>query len=83
MTNEYNSTVYALEDVVTMPSPGGRIPLLVFENKYILDGHHRYGQVMLSNPKLKMRALRMPLDIHTLIKISRSYGNAIGNKQKA
>ena len=54
MTNEYNSTVYALEDVVTMPSPGGRIPLLVFENKYILDGHHRWSQVLLTNPTGKM-----------------------------
>jgi len=54
MTNKYNSTVYALEDVVTMPSPGGRIPLLVFENKYILDGHHRWSQVLLTNPTGKM-----------------------------
>ena len=50
MTNKYNATTYALEDVVTMPSPGGRIPLLVFENKYILDGHHRWSQVLMTNP---------------------------------
>ncbi len=50
MTNKYNATAYALEDTVTMPSPGGRIPLLVFENKYILDGHHRWSQVLMTNP---------------------------------
>ena len=54
MTNKYNATTYALEDVVTMPSPGGRIPLLVFENKYILDGHHRWSQVLMTNPSGKM-----------------------------
>ena len=64
-------------------SPLTKAVIVTSREGYILDGHHRYGQVMLSNPKLKMRALRMPLDIHTLIKISRSYGNAIGNKQKA
>jgi len=54
MTNKYNATVYALEDTVTMPSPGGRIPLLVFENKYILDGHHRWSQVLMTNPQGQM-----------------------------
>ena len=42
MTNKFNSTVYALEDPITMGSPGGRIPLLVYNNKFILDGHHRW-----------------------------------------
>lgn len=54
MTNKYKATSAALEDVVTMPSPGGRIPLLVFENKYILDGHHRWSQVLMTNPQGQM-----------------------------
>jgi len=54
MTNKYDAVTYALESVVTMPSPGGRIPLLVFENKYILDGHHRWSQVVMTNPIGKM-----------------------------
>jgi hypothetical protein len=54
MTNKYNATEAALEDIVTMPSPGGRIPLLVFENKYILDGHHRWSQVLMTNPQGQM-----------------------------
>jgi len=54
MTNKYGATASALEDVVTMPSPGGHIPLLVFENKYILDGHHRWSQVLMTNPQGQM-----------------------------
>lgn len=50
MTNKYDAVRYALEDPVVMPSPGGRIPLLVFDNKYILDGHHRWSQVLMTNP---------------------------------
>jgi len=44
------STEAALQKVVTMPSPGGAIPLLTYDNKYILDGHHRWSQVMMTNP---------------------------------
>jgi hypothetical protein len=54
MTNKYGATASALEDVVTMPSPGGHMPILVFENKYILDGHHRWSQVLMTNPQGKM-----------------------------
>ena len=54
MINKYHGTEYALEDLITMSSPGGRIPLLVFENKYILDGHHRWSQVLMTNPGGKM-----------------------------
>jgi hypothetical protein len=44
------STEAALQKTVTMPSPGGAIPLLTYNNKYILDGHHRWSQVMMTNP---------------------------------
>jgi hypothetical protein len=37
---------------------------------------------MLANPPLKLSALYIPLDIKTLLAMGRSYGNAIGNKQK-
>ena len=54
MTNKYKATTYALEDPVTMSSPGGRIPLLTYGNKFILDGHHRWSQVMMTNPGASM-----------------------------
>jgi hypothetical protein len=52
MTNKWDppSTEAALQRVITMPSPGGVIPLLTYNNKYILDGHHRWSQVMMTNP---------------------------------
>ena len=48
------STEAALQKTVTMPSPGGAIPVLTYDNKYILDGHHRWSQVMMTNPDGKM-----------------------------
>jgi len=64
-------------------SPVLRTTVIVSKEKYILDGHHRHGQVMLTDPNLKMQALFIPLDIKTLLKMGRSYGAAIGNKPKA
>jgi len=56
--------------------------IIVSKEGYILDGHHRFGQVMLANPNLKIKALYIPLPIKLLLKIGRSYGNAVGNQQK-
>ena len=64
-------------------SPVTETTIIVSKDGYILDGHHRFAQVVLANPKLKMSALHVPLDIDTLLKIGRSYGNAVGNNQKA
>jgi hypothetical protein len=48
------ATEAALQKIVTMPSPGGAIPLLTYTGEdgtiYILDGHHRWSQVMMTNP---------------------------------
>lgn len=63
-------------------SPITKATLIVSKEGYILDGHHRYGQAMLANPDLKLKALYIPLDIKTLLKIGRSYGAAIGNRPK-
>jgi hypothetical protein len=64
-------------------SPIAKATLIISKEGYILDGHHRYGQAIIANPNLKMNVLYIPLDINTLVKMSRSYGNAIGNKAKA
>jgi hypothetical protein len=56
--------------------------IIVSKEGYILDGHHRFGQVMLANPDLRIKALFIPLPIKLLLKIGRSYGNAVGNQQK-
>ena len=57
--------------------------IIVSKEGYILDGHHRFGQAILSDPGLGMKALMLPLDIKTLLKVGKSYGEAIGNRPKA
>jgi hypothetical protein len=64
-------------------SPVLKTTIIVSKEKYILDGHHRHGQVMLTDPSLKMQSLHIPLDIDLLLKMGRSYGAAIGNEPKA
>jgi len=63
-------------------SPVLETTIIVSKEGYILDGHHRYGQVMLADPALKMRALVVPLNARRLLQIGRSYGTAIGNEPK-
>ncbi len=58
-------------------------PIIVSRDGYILDGHHRFGAAMVSNPSLKLTALKVDMEIRELVKMARSYGNAIGNEQKA
>lgn len=57
-------------------------PVIVSKEGYILDGHHRFGKKMLMSPGIKMKTLRLPLGIDLLLKIGRSYGNAMGSKQQ-
>jgi hypothetical protein len=64
-------------------SPVLETTIIVSKEGYILDGHHRHGQVMLVDPSLKMKALYVPLDVKTLLKMGVTYGTAIGNKAKA
>jgi len=63
-------------------SPVLETTIIVSKEGYILDGHHRFGQVMLGDPSLKLRALVIPLDIDVLLKVGKSYGEAIGNAPK-
>jgi len=73
--------------MVKFGTPGPGSPLLnttviVSREGFILDGHHRFGQAMLADPSLKMRALYVPLSIKLLLKVGRSYGEALGNTAK-
>jgi hypothetical protein len=66
------------------PSEGSlkRATIIASREGYILDGHHRYGQVLLSEPSWKLDTLVVPLPIDLLIRVARTYGNAIGNEQR-
>jgi hypothetical protein len=57
--------------------------IAISQEGYILDGHHRYAQIALVNPSLKMMTLYIGLPIRRLIDVARPYGNAIGNNQRA
>jgi len=59
---------------IMMPSPGGAIPVLVFDNKYILDGHHRWSQVMMTNPEGVMATWNMS---------SPAFGSGLEGAQRA
>lgn len=43
-------------------SKTGQFPILTFQNKYIIDGHHRWSQVCMTNPDcdLKIANLNVP-----------------------
>ena len=54
MQNKHNGTETALGlkgDPITMGSKLGPSPLLVWNGKHILDGHHRWSQIMMMNPE--------------------------------
>jgi hypothetical protein len=57
--------------------------IIVSKEGYILDGHHRWARVILTDASQKMRVLRVPLTIDILLKVGRSYGAAVGNTGKA
>jgi hypothetical protein len=58
MKNAYGATEAALGlkgTPIIMPSPDTPPPaILVWNGKYILDGHHRWSQVMMTNPTGKL-----------------------------
>tara|TARA_R110002012_G_scaffold1032_1_gene4328 strand:+ start:123 stop:1034 length:912 start_codon:yes stop_codon:yes gene_type:complete len=54
VTNKYNATKTALGlegEPIIMPSADDPPPaILIYNGSYILDGHHRWSQVMMTNP---------------------------------
>jgi len=53
MIDAYGNTQAALGlsgEPIKLNAKGGATPILVFNNKYILDGHHRWSQIMMTNP---------------------------------
>lgn len=57
--------------------------IILSKEGYILDGHHRVANTLLSNPSLKIKALYIALDIDALLEIGRRYSKSIGKKPKA
>lgn len=57
--------------------------IIVSKDGYILDGHHRWASAHMADPSITMDALHVPLDINTLLEVSRTYGAAMGNRPKS
>ena len=64
-------------------TPVTEATIIVSSDGFILDGHHRYGQAMLSNPQLEMKVLKLPVPIETLLKVGRSYTDYLGRSVKS
>ena len=54
---------------------------IISNDNYIIDGHHRLTQAMFIDTNMSYGAIMIDLPIDTLLKISLSYGDAIGNKR--
>jgi len=55
--------------------------LIVDSNNMIIDGHHRWATAMIADPNIKMKVLKVDLKLSKLLKVSKSFGVAMGNKQ--
>jgi hypothetical protein len=51
-------------------------------NGMIADGHHRYGQAMLTNPNLTIASLKVNAPIKKLLKISKSFSDSQNNASR-
>jgi hypothetical protein len=57
MIDAYDNTARALgmaKGNIMLNAKGGPTPLLVYNKKWILDGHHRWSQIMMTNPAAKV-----------------------------
>lgn len=77
-----------INNIIKWGAPASGSPVLsqtIIGSKegYILDGHHRFGQAILANPGLGMKTLVVPFGIDLLVKVGKTYGEAIGNRPKA
>jgi hypothetical protein len=68
--------------IVDSSSPVLDMTIIVSEDNYVLDGHHRWSGALLGDPSLSMDVLDVPMGINRLVEISRTYGFALGNEPK-
>jgi len=58
LTDQYKSLASILDGNADV---GG--PIVTYNSKYVIDGHHRWSQVYAANPKAKMEALNIQGDL--------------------
>lgn len=64
-------------------SPVTDLPLIINEDNYIIDGHHRVSQALLADRSLQMKVIKVPLDTDKFLQLTRAYMRAIGNTPNA
>jgi hypothetical protein len=50
-------------------------------DNYVIDGHHRMLSAILTDPDLKVNAMKIDLPIKKLLPLATAFGDAIGNKR--
>lgn len=55
--------------------------LIIDANNMIIDGHHRWTTLLMTDPNIKVKVLRVNLKLSKLLKVSKSFGVAMGNQQ--
>lgn len=55
--------------------------LIISSDDHIIDGHHRWMEACIIDPKMKLKALQIDLPIATLLPLCLAYGDAVGNKR--
>jgi hypothetical protein len=55
-------------------------PLIVSRNYELIDGHHRWMSIMLCNPELKVKVLRVHLETISVLKVVKNFGISLGNQ---
>lgn len=56
---------------------------IISKDNFIIDGHHRFQSMMLIDPSMKANTLTIDLPISKLLPMTKSYGDAVGNKRNA
>jgi len=66
LTDEYGSLGSFLKGTASFPDP-----IIIYNNEYILDGHHRWSQVYAANPDATISALNVTgrLDAKQILKV--------------
>lgn len=64
-------------------SPPLESVIIVSEEGFILDGHHRVASALLSDPLLEQKTLYVPLPIKELFRVGKKYSKMKGHKPKA
>lgn len=72
---------YAKFGVPKSASPILNKTMIASKDGYIIDGHHRWAQIYIADPSLKISTMVIDLPIRELLRVSLDYGDSIGNKR--